>query len=154
MSYHGLSMWNGSSKIHYFIDIWNSFCWRLWRPWMLLSTKSKGHKSNFRISGMYRFYLYDLKVQFWWPNKCSKHQVFCSNTLYSQWHHSFQILTGLLSCNWLKLESSAEGWNFILPADSRTSVLQEELRWSRLKTKREVVQQKSGCELTISTSTR
>ena len=25
-------------------------CCRLWRPWMLLSTKSKGHKSNIRIS--------------------------------------------------------------------------------------------------------
>ena len=55
---------------------------RLWRPWMLLSTKSKGHKSNFRISGMYRFCFYDLKVQFWWPNKCSKHQVLRLNTLY------------------------------------------------------------------------
>ena len=83
MSYHGLSMWNGSSKIHYFIDIWNSFCWRPWRPWMLLSTKFKGHKSNFRISGMYRFCFYDLKVHFWWPNKSSKHQVLSVNTLYS-----------------------------------------------------------------------
>ena len=36
---------------------------------------------------------------------------------------------------------------------SCASVLQEELRWSRLKTKREVVQQKSDCESTISTST-
>ena len=82
MSYHGLSMWNGSSKIHYFIDIWNSFCWRPWRPWMLLSTKLKGHKSNFRISEMYRFCFYDLKVHFWWPNKSSKHQVLSVNTLY------------------------------------------------------------------------
>ena len=82
MSYHGLSMWNGSSKIHYFIDIWNSFCWRPWRPWMLLSTKFKGHKSNFRISGMYRFCFYDLYVHFWWPNKSSKHQVLSVNTLY------------------------------------------------------------------------
>ena len=45
-----LSMWNGSSKIHNFMDFWHSFCWRLWRPWMLLSTKSNGHKSNVRIS--------------------------------------------------------------------------------------------------------
>ena len=157
MTYPGLPMWNESSKIHYFMDFygfWALFLLEARRPWMLLSTKSKGHKSNFFIPWMYKSCFYDLKVHFWWPNKCSKHQVFCSNTLYSQWHHSFQILTGLLSCNWLKLESSAEGWNFILPADSRTSVLQEELRWSRLKTKREVVQQKSGCELTISTSTR
>ena len=82
MTYPGLAMWNGSSKIQYFIDIWNSFCWRLWRPWMLLSTKSKGHKSNFRISGMYRFCFYDLNVHFWWPDKCSKHQILRLNTLY------------------------------------------------------------------------
>ena len=82
MTSPGLTMWNGSSKIQYFIDIWNSFCWRLWRPWMLLSTTSKGHKSNFRISGMYRFCFYDLYVHFWWPNKSSKHQVLSVNTLY------------------------------------------------------------------------
>ena len=46
MTYSGLSMWNGSSNIHYFIDFCHSFCWRLWRPCMLLLTKSKGHKSN------------------------------------------------------------------------------------------------------------
>ena len=84
MTYPGLPMWNGSSKILYFIDFGHSFCWRLWRPWMLLSTKSKGHKSNFRISWMYRSCFYDLKVHFWWPNKCSKHQVLRSNTLYIQ----------------------------------------------------------------------
>ena len=55
---------------------------RLWRTRMLFSTKSKGHKSNFRISWMYRSCFYDLKVHFWWPNKCSKHQVLRSNTLY------------------------------------------------------------------------
>ena len=50
MTYPGLSMWDGSLKIHYFMDFWHSFCLRLWKPRMLLSTKSKGHKSNFRIS--------------------------------------------------------------------------------------------------------
>ena len=29
MTYPGLSMWNGSSKIHYFMDFWHFFCWRL-----------------------------------------------------------------------------------------------------------------------------
>ena len=51
MTYPGLSMWNGSSKIHYFIDFWHSFCWRLWRPCMLLLIKSKGHMSNVHYSG-------------------------------------------------------------------------------------------------------
>ena len=27
-----------------FMDLWQSFCWRLWRPWILILTKSKGHK--------------------------------------------------------------------------------------------------------------
>ena len=70
ITYPGLSMWNESSKIHYFMDFWHFFCWRLWRPWMLISTKSKGHKSKFRNSWMYRYSFYNLKVHFWWPNKC------------------------------------------------------------------------------------
>ena len=53
---------------------------RLWRTGMLFSTKSKGHKSNFRISEMYRYSCYDLKVHFWWPNECWKHQVLRWNT--------------------------------------------------------------------------
>ena len=79
MTNPGLSMWNGSSKTLYFMDFWHSFCWR---PWMLLSTKSKGHKSNVRISWMYRFCFYDLKVHFWWPNKCLKYIISSLNTLY------------------------------------------------------------------------
>jgi hypothetical protein len=31
MTYLGLLMWDGSSKIHYFIDFWHPFSWRLWR---------------------------------------------------------------------------------------------------------------------------
>ena len=68
---------------------------------MLLSTKSKGHKSNFRISWMYRSCFYDLKVHFWWPNKCSKHQVLRSNTLYKYFydipvHRPPQVFEGVL----------------------------------------------------------
>ena len=70
MTNPSLSMWNISSKIHYFMGFWRFFCWRLWRPWMLLSTKSKGHKSKFRISWMYRYSYNNSKVHFWWPNKC------------------------------------------------------------------------------------
>ena len=55
---------------------------RLWRTGMLFSTKSKDHKSNFRISWMSRYLFYDFKVHFWWPNKSSKHQVLSVNTLY------------------------------------------------------------------------
>ena len=51
MTYPGLSMWNGSSKTHCFIDFWHPFSWRLWRTGMLLLTKLKGHRSNFHYSG-------------------------------------------------------------------------------------------------------
>ena len=45
MTYPGLSMWNGSSKIHYFIDFWHSFYLRLWRPCVLFSTRAKSQES-------------------------------------------------------------------------------------------------------------
>ena len=45
MTYPGLSMWNGSSKVHYSIDFWHSFYWRLWRPCLLFLTKAKYHQS-------------------------------------------------------------------------------------------------------------
>ena len=40
---------NGFNQIST-IDFRHSFYWRLWRPWMLLSTKSKGQMSNVHIS--------------------------------------------------------------------------------------------------------
>ena len=64
----------------------NIFCThsglRLWRTGMLFSTKSKGHKSNVRISWMYRYRFYDLKVHFWWPNKRLKCNISSWHTLY------------------------------------------------------------------------
>ena len=63
------------------------FCYhselRLWRTGMLLSTKSKCPKSNVHISWMYRYRFYDLKVHFWWPNKCLFSYKPSLNTLYS-----------------------------------------------------------------------
>ena len=56
---------------------------RLWRTRMLLTTKSKGHKSNVRISWMYRHCFYDLKVHFWWPNKRLKCHISSWHTLYN-----------------------------------------------------------------------
>jgi hypothetical protein len=64
----------------------NIFCThsalRLWRTGMLFSTKSKDHKSKFRISWMCRSCFYDLKVHFWWPNKCLVSLRSSWNTLY------------------------------------------------------------------------
>jgi hypothetical protein len=51
MTYPGLLMWDGSSKIHYFIDFLHPFSWRLWRTGMLLLTNLKGHKPNVHYSG-------------------------------------------------------------------------------------------------------
>ena len=55
---------------------------RLWRTGMLFSTKSKCHKSNVRISWMYRYVFYDFKVHFWWPNKRFISRISSLNTLY------------------------------------------------------------------------
>ena len=51
MTYPSLLMWDGPSKIHFFIDFWHPSSWRLWRTGMLLLTKLKGHRSNFHYSG-------------------------------------------------------------------------------------------------------
>ena len=45
-TYPGLSMWNGSSKTHYFIDFWPPFSWRLWRPSHEIKIKFKGQMSK------------------------------------------------------------------------------------------------------------
>ena len=71
------------SKTHNFMDFWHSFWWRLWRPWILLSTKSKCHKSNFRIIWMYRYHFYDLKVHFWWLIRMFFSRISSLNTLYT-----------------------------------------------------------------------
>ena len=51
---------------------------------MLFSTKSKCHKSNVRISWMYRYVFYGFKMHFWWPNKCFISRISSWNTLYMQ----------------------------------------------------------------------
>ena len=40
-------MWDGSSKVHYFIDFWHPFCWRLWRTGVIFFKKLKGHPSTY-----------------------------------------------------------------------------------------------------------
>ena len=55
---------------------------RLWRTRMFFSTKSKCHKSNVRISWMYRYAFCDFKVHLWWPNKCFISCISSLNTLY------------------------------------------------------------------------
>ena len=57
---------------------------RLWRTGMLIATKSKCHKSNVRTSWMYRYSFYDLKIHFWWPNKCLLSRISSLNTLYKK----------------------------------------------------------------------
>ena len=88
----------GTFKLFFAKKISHPFSWRLWRPWMLLSTKSKGHKSNVRISWMYRSCFYDLKMHFWWPNKCLKYIISSWNTLYYCFLFSFFIVSYWLKC--------------------------------------------------------
>ena len=50
MTYPSLLIWDGPSKIHFFIVFWHPSSWRLWRTGMLLLTKLKGPRSNFYYS--------------------------------------------------------------------------------------------------------
>ena len=85
---------------------------RLWWTGVLFSTKSKCHKSNVCISSMKRNSFYNLKVHFWWPNMCSKHQVLRLNTLYGKngiipWHF-FLILRWAFRGCWGQMTSDNE----------------------------------------------
>ena len=40
MTYPGFLMWDGSLKIHYFVDFWHFFYWRLWRPRIIKKIKT------------------------------------------------------------------------------------------------------------------
>jgi hypothetical protein len=76
---------------------------RLWRTGMLSSTKSKCHKSNVPISGMYRYNFYHSKVQLWWPNKSLVSLRSSSNTLYVnltffQYKRSYLLLRTTIFC--------------------------------------------------------
>ena len=51
MTYPGLLMWDGSSKIHYFIDFWHPFSWRLWRARNIKKIKTDDLGINVPISG-------------------------------------------------------------------------------------------------------
>ena len=43
-------LWNGSSKIQFFTDIWYPFCWRLLRPAYVTFLKTGWWNSNFQTS--------------------------------------------------------------------------------------------------------
>ena len=84
LTYSGLSMWDNSAKIPYFIDFWHSFCWRLWRPWMLVLTKSKDLKSNVPCQWIHRQFVYEWKFNFRCPSKALVSRISLWNTLYVQ----------------------------------------------------------------------
>ena len=82
LTYLGLSMWDNLAKITYFIDFWHSFCWRLWRPWMLVLTKSKDHKSNVPCQWIHRQLFYGWMFNFRCPSKAFVSRISLWNTLY------------------------------------------------------------------------
>jgi hypothetical protein len=50
MTYPGLLMWDGSSKIHYFIDFGHPLSWRLWRAHNIKKIKTDELGINVPIS--------------------------------------------------------------------------------------------------------
>jgi hypothetical protein len=81
LTYPGLSMWDNSPKIPYFIHFWHSFCWRLWRPWMLVLTNYKDHKSNVPYQWIHRQFFYGWKFNFRCPSKAFISRITLWNTL-------------------------------------------------------------------------
>ena len=55
MTYPGLSIWNGSSKTHYFTDFWHPFSWRLWRPAWVIFLKIGSINQNVHISDIQNY---------------------------------------------------------------------------------------------------
>ena len=96
-------------KKYFWTEWWNSK-WnsaghhsglRLWRAGMLFSTKSKCHRSNFRISWMYKYSFNNLKLHFWWPPRSSKWCKSIRKTLYRLLlvHIHCFLLFRILSCS-------------------------------------------------------
>ena len=77
-------MWNGSSKSHYSIDFWHSFCWRLWRPCMLLLTKSKDYMSNVHYSGFPKHLQTKSNLHISISQSKLKHKYLSLDTLYKE----------------------------------------------------------------------
>ena len=50
---------------------------------------------------MYKFCFYDLKVHFWWPNKCLKYNISSLNTLYD---YNILLISTTLGDFWRKFD--------------------------------------------------
>ena len=68
----GPFLWNRSSKIQFFTDIWYLFCWRLLRSGYVTFLKTGWWISNGRTSGRYRCLHHNQKVVFRWSPRSSK----------------------------------------------------------------------------------
>ena len=121
MTYPGLSMWNGSSKIHYFIDFWHSFCWRLWRPCMLLLTKSKGHMSNFHYSGFPQHLQTKSNLHISISQSKLKHKYLPLDTLYM--HLFIKVLTSIVLMSFLKTHTTSCGLGLGWAPNSRVILI-------------------------------
>ena len=64
MTNTGPFLWNRSSKIQFFTDIWYLFCWRLLRSGYVTFLKSGWWNSNGRTSGIHRCLHHNQKVVF------------------------------------------------------------------------------------------
>ena len=72
MTNTGPFLWNRSSKIQFFTDIWYLFCWRLLRSGYVTFLKTGWWNSNGRTSERYRCLHHNQKVVFRWSPRSSK----------------------------------------------------------------------------------
>ena len=70
---NGHFLWNGSSTIQFFTNIWYPFWWRLLRPAYVTFSKIGWWNSNAQTSGIHRYLHFDQKIVFSWPPRSSKY---------------------------------------------------------------------------------
>ena len=83
MTNTGPFLWNRSSKIQFFTDIWYLFCWRLLRSGYVTFLKTGWWNSNDRTSGIHRCLHHNQKVVFRGSQRSSKYIKVIWNTLYT-----------------------------------------------------------------------
>jgi hypothetical protein len=85
-------LWNRSSKIQFFTDIWYLFCWRLLRSGYVTFLKTGWWNSNDRTSEIHRCLYHYQKVVFRWPPRSSKYIKAIQKTLYYfGWYYFYQF---------------------------------------------------------------
>ena len=106
MTNTGPFLWNGSSKIQIFTDIWYLFCWRLLRPTYATFLKTGWWNSNSLTSEIYRYLQTKSNLHISICQSHFKRNISMWNTLY------VRSLGGRTMPDWLKNRYIPNGSDF------------------------------------------